>query len=540
MSNIEQGILNTEGRYTFAELAEWTSNDWKFPFGKVPIIGKVDSSGTRSAEKQPSCPILGISHDTRTLKEGDVYIAIKGERFDGHDFVEQAIGKGAAGLIVERDFPAFAEAMAGKPSIEIPQLIVPDTMAALWQLAAGARSTWTGIVIGITGSVGKTTVKELIASILAQKGTVAKTLGNWNNDIGLPLSMLAADRAADFFVFELGMNHPGEIDPLAGLLKPDWALITNIGKAHTEFFHSASLERLTVETPKPTPACGHPSEGGESGVAAHLHKGGDIFKSPLREGCRNGGVGLPTYRGTKHQSFNTLDGSGMTGALERIAEEKAAILNHASNAILNSDSEWFDRLRAGFQGRVVTLTHEPFSALQPGAHMVQNTRFAATVGLELGLSHEEIQRGLNSFQPLPMRWQTIKNDGVVFNGVVFINDAYNANPLSMRAALSTFADLPCEGRRFVVLGGMRELGAASEAEHAELLRFAESLTFDRLILVGSLWPTGIKKNAVGDLLRENLRAGDKVLFKGSRGERLETILEELNVEQAPCLFSRRR
>ncbi len=415
MSNIEQGISNIEGRFTFAELAEWTSEPWKNLSEKVPRVG--------------------ICHDTRTLKEGDVYIAIKGENFDGHDFVAQAVEKGAAGLIVEREFPNIGK----------PQLIVSNAWKALWQMAAGARSTWMGTVVGITGSVGKTTVKELVASVLEQKGTVAKTLGNWNNDIGLPLSMLAADRNSDFFVFELGMNHPGEIDPLAGLLKPDWALITNIGKAHIEFFQG----------------------------------------------------------------------------LEKIADEKATILNHASKALLDADSEWFDRLKSGFSGPVVTLTEEPFVAPQPGAHMIQNTRFAATLGLELGLSAEAVQKGLDSFKPLPMRWQTNEKDGVLF-----INDAYNANPLSMRAALSTFAELPGDGRKFVVLGGMRELGASEAEEHRTLSEFADSLGFDFIIRVGSAWSDGIEKNDVAILLRENLRAGDRVLLKASRGERLETILEE--------------
>jgi len=437
---------------TFQEIAAWTSNAWKFSPEKVPKLGKNDVCAPRSAEKQHRCPTLGISHDTRTLKEGDVYIAIKGENHDGHDFVEQAVEKGAAGLIVEREFPTIGK----------PQLVVPDTMEALWQLAAGARSTWTGTVIGITGSVGKTTVKELAASVLAQKGAVAKTLGNWNNDIGLPLSMLAADRSADFFVFELGMNHPGEIDPLAGLLKPDWALITNIGKAHTEFFQG--LEPV------------------EPGLATNFQ------------------------------------------ALERIADEKAAILNHASNAILDADSEWFERLKAGFQGRVVTLTDNSFVAPQPGAHMVQNTRFAATLGLELGLSSEEIQKGLDAFRPIPMRWEESEQ-----GGVTFINDAYNANPLSMRAALSTFAELPGEGRKVVVLGGMRELGAESETEHRELREFVNSLTFDSTLFVGPLWNFSgvVEKSKVVEVLREKLRAGDRVLLKASRGERLETILEAL-------------
>ncbi|MFA7369225.1 MAG: Mur ligase family protein [Kiritimatiellales bacterium] len=413
-------------KYSAAECAGWAAGVWRNSDGNFPI--------------------LGISHDTRTLKPGELYIAIKGAAHDGHDFVSKAIEKGAAGLVVEREFPMFGN---------VPQLIVPDTMPALWALAAGVRRHWAGTVIGITGSVGKTTVKELIASVLAQKGTVCKTLGNWNNDIGLPLSMLAADRHADFFVFELGMNHPGEIDRLAGLLKPDWAVLTDIGKAHIEFFQS-------------------------------------------------------------------LDG---------IAEEKAALLAHAGNALLDETSEWFGLFRAKCKGRIVTFGDEPFSftAPLPGEHMIRNARRAAALGLALGLSPEAVQSGLSSFQSAPMRWER-----TMHNGIVFINDAYNANPLSMRAALTTFAGLPCEGRRFAVLGGMRELGETAEAEHRELGKFVDQLKLDGVITVGKAGArilcdsiSGVEKSAAVEILRDQLRAGDMVILKASRGERLETILEEL-------------
>lgn len=413
-------------QFSAAECAGWCSAVWK--------------------NSDKNFPILGISHDTRTLKPGELYIAIKGASHDGHDFVRQAVEKGATGLIVEREFPAFGN---------VPQLIVPDTMPALRALAVGVRRHWAGAVIGITGSVGKTTVKELIASVLAQKGTVAKTRGNWNNDIGLPLSMLAADRNADFFVFELGMNHPGEIAALAGLLRPDWAVITDIGKAHIEFFQS----------------------------------------------------------------------------LEKIAEEKASLLACADNALLDETSEWVELFKARCKGRIVTFGSEPFgfTAPLPGAHMIRNSRRAAALGRELGLSDEEIQKGLSAFQPAPMRWER-----TLHNGIVFINDAYNANPLSMRAALTAFAEMPCEGRRFAVLGGMRELGGTAAAEHRELGQFADRLKLDCIITVGEAGAqiicsgiTGVDKSAAVDVLRTHLRAGDAVLFKASRGERIENILEEL-------------
>lgn len=416
-------------QFSAAECAGWAGGVWK--------------------NSDKNFPILGISHDTRTLRPGELYIAIRGTTHDGHDFVRQAVEKGAAGLIVDREFPVFGQ---------VPQLIVPNTMLALWALAAGVRRHWAGTVIGITGSVGKTTVKELIASVLAQKGTVCKTPGNWNNDIGLPLSMLAADRNADFFVFELGMNHPGEIDRLASLLKPDWAVLTDIGKAHIEFF----------------------------------------------------------------------------GNLEGIAAEKASLLAHAGNALLDETSEWFELFRGKCKGRIVTFGSEPFTFITPlpGEHMVRNARRAAALGLALGLSPEAVQSGLSSFRPAPMRWER-----TMHNGITFINDAYNANPLSMRAALTTLAGLLCDGRKFAVLGGMRELGATAEAEHRELGRFVDQLKLDCIITIGPAGAQiacngmlGLDKPAAVDILRSHLRSGDIVLFKASRGERLETILEELKTK----------
>lgn len=412
--------------FTFIELSEWCSISWKNCAAEVPVSG--------------------ISHDTRTLKPGMVYIAIKGATLDGHDFVRQAVEKRAAGLIVEREFPEFGT---------VPQLVVPDTMAALWQMAAGVRRCWSGTVVGITGSVGKTTVKEMVASVLAQKGTVCKTPGNWNNDIGLPLSMLAADRAADFFVFELGMNHSGEIDRLAGLLKPDWAVITEIGKAHIEFFQG----------------------------------------------------------------------------VEGIATEKASLLSHAANALLDETSEWFELFRSKCAGHIQRFGREPFNFTVPlpGDHMIRNARRAAALGLALGLSPDEVQAGLTAFQPAPMRWQELKKDGILF-----INDAYNANPLSMRASLTTFANLPCQGRRFAVLGAMRELGEQSIREHQELGRFVDTLKLDEVLTIGEAGTqiacrsrAGLSKPAAVAFLRKELRAGDWVLFKASRGERLETILDDL-------------
>lgn len=414
--------------FSSCQFASWTSRVWK--------NAAADFS------------IAGVSHDTRTIASGDVYIAIRGDRLDGHDFIESAVEKGASGLIVEREIP----------ECPLPQLIVPDALSALWDLARGARKTWTGTVIGITGSVGKTTVKEMTASVLSQSGVVSKTLGNWNNDIGLPLSMLAANQTSDYFVFEAGMNHPGEIDRLAGLLSPDWAVVTTIGKVHIGFF----------------------------------------------------------------------DG------LSAVAREKASIFKHSAHALIDAESEWFELLYRHATGETAVFRPSKmnFSVALPGDHMRENACIAAAIGRSLGLSDVQIQKGLDEFTPAPMRWHQIEH-----KGVVLINDAYNANPLSMRAAVSTFAKLPCAGRRIVVLGGMRELGAACHEEHLELGRFVASFGFDRVITIGELGAQivcpgerGVTKDEALHILCEFLQAGDAVLFKASRGERLETLLENLKLK----------
>ncbi|MFA5689421.1 MAG: Mur ligase family protein [Kiritimatiellales bacterium] len=411
--------------FSSGEFSKWTGAEWK-----------------NSADE---FSITGVSHDTRTLDSGAVYIALRGAVHDGHDFIPAAVERGAVALVVEKEIPSAA----------VPQLIVPDSLTALRKLAAGVRTTWNGTVIGITGSAGKTTVKEMIAAVLSQKGRVSKTPGNWNNEIGLPLSMLAAERDSDFFVFELGMNHAGEIAVLASLLQPDWAVITDIGKAHIEFFDS----------------------------------------------------------------------------VEAIATEKASLLKFAKNALLDETSEWFELLKQNTAGKISMFSDEvfEFSISVPGEHMIRNARRAVALARGLGFSAAEIQRGLDAFVPADKRWERAE-----ISGVVFINDAYNANPLSMRAALTTFAGLPVAGKKVAVVGAMRELGAASDAEHRELGALIDSLNFDCVITIGSAGAkivcrscAGLSKEAAAEMLAGILNPGDAVFFKASRGEQLETLVEGL-------------
>lgn len=437
------------------ELAEWVSRPWE--------------------NGQPKVPITGISKDTRTLLPGDLYIALRGDHFDGHDFVGAAFAKGAAGALV-------ADGFQGSEGL---LLRVQDTLQGLQSLARGYRKKWSATVVGITGSVGKTTVKEMCAAVLSMKGETHRTEGNYNNHIGLPLTMLSMSETAKHGVFEIGMNHPGEIGPLAKLLQPTIGIITDIGTAHLENFQS----------------------------------------------------------------------------LEGIAREKAELLGQLPShgtALLDRDSEWYDLMIchtcasvttvslegvADYVGSVVApavmvvephasrLVPREFTMPLPGEHTMRNALRAIALGMELGMDPAEVAAGLGKFKLPPLRWEESEECGVQF-----INDAYNANPLSMRAILQTFADLPGSGKKWAVVGGMRELGDAAEEEHAELGRFIDGLGLDGVIAVGELGKLiackgvapffqTLENPEAAQILKNHVRPGDRVLLKASRGERLEQVLD---------------
>lgn len=430
------------------ELSQWVSRLW--------------SNG------MPEGTVRGITQDTRQIRPGDLYVAIRGEHFDGHDFVGDAFAKGAVGALVQEGFNWS----------DNPILKVPDTVRGLQDLARGYRKKWMGMPIGITGSVGKTTVKEMCAAVLSMKGETHRTSGNYNNHIGLPLTMLSMPLAARYGVFEIGMNHPGEITELSYLLHPKIAILTDICNAHRENF--ASLEAIARE------------------------------KTKLAE---------------------RVPDSGMV--------------------ILDRDSEWYAMMRRHICARVVSVSlggiadyvGRPVSngvmnvngfdyvMPLPGEHIMSNALRAIALGLESHMEPEQIAEGLQRFSNAPMRWQESEIDGIRI-----INDAYNANPLSMRASLRTFAKLEGPGRKWVVVGGMRELGETSDHEHGELGRFIGELGFDGVIVVGELGlPIATEGNNefhycanaadAAQILKQSLVAGDRVLLKASRGERLEQVLD---------------
>ncbi|HEX4665968.1 MAG TPA: UDP-N-acetylmuramoyl-tripeptide--D-alanyl-D-alanine ligase [Chthoniobacterales bacterium] len=437
--------------------------------------------------------ITHLSTDSRTTQPGDLFVALRGENFDGHKFVNDAFVRGAAGAIVERKW-------SGKTPSDFALLRVADTLAAYQQVAARYRRSLGLKVVAITGSNGKTSTKDFTASVLARRFRVTKTEGNFNNHVGLPRTMLEAGAEDEIAVWEIGMNHPGEIAPLAELAKPDVAIITNIGLAHIEFM--GSREAIAQE---------------KGDLAASLGPNGILILNSADEFA-------PTI--AQRTSGPVI--------LAGIEEGEVRARNIAQTA-------------SGAEFSILEGAHHCHAVLPvPGLHMVQNALLAVAAGRAFGLSLEDCAAGLAS-APLTKARLQIKT----IHGVQFIDDSYNANPDSTKAALRTLAELETDGQRIAILGQMAELGAEARRGHAEVGECAASLGINRLIALGpgaagmatSAAAAGLAKSSVvgsaaeaADLLRENAHPGDLVLVKGSRSARTELVLEEFAKRQleTPC------
>ena len=429
-------------------LASWCNGEWnKTPLDKV---------------------ITGINQDSRNLSSGEIYVALQGKSFDGHNFIGDAFKSNASGAIVKRNC-----------NLDYSYLLkVNDPLIALQDIAYNNRIVWPGFMVGITGSAGKTTLKELCSAILDTQYTIHKTHSNYNNHIGVPLTLIGLKSEHEFAVLELGMSQPGEIKLLAEWCKPDVAIITNIGLAHFGNFNS----------------------------------------------------------------------------INDIANEKSSILRVLDNnqtAIIDADSRWYNYLCKSTNANIlstsmkglgeingyfesnnyIVVDKQRYKLPQPGEHMAYNVLKAIALAKLLNIETENIQNGLINYNPAPMRWQE-----TIINDVKWINDAYNANPLSMRAALKTFKSIPAK-RKWLVLGKMHELGNIEEHEHKLLFDYIDSLEIDGWIIIGSV-KNFMNKNNKGialvdmnsaiDILEKWIRPGDAVLLKGSRNEHLEKIFEFFN------------
>ncbi len=434
--------------------------------------------------------IKGVSIDSRNIKEGELFVALKGDRFDGHDFVPDAIKKGAWGALVERvELESKFASLGGIKNI----LPVEDTLFALQELSHLHRKKFSIPLVGITGSNGKTTTKEMLAGVLKQKGPVLKNEGNLNNHIGVPLTLLKLNGKHKTAVVEMGMSAPGEIDTLSRLVSPTVGVITNIGPAHLEFLGSLD------------------------GVAQ--------AKGELLDNLRPDGAAIlnadDSYFGTLKSKWN---GRTVTFGIENKADVRA------------SD------VRQGRDYTDFTLTADGSTAnvrIQAiGRHNVYNALAAAAAAIAVDMPLDAVKCGLDDFVPVAMRSE-IKE----LQGRTVLADYYNANPASMEAALVTLMSLKSNKQAIAVLGDMLELGETSAEAHRELGRTAARLGVDSIITVGTLMKhmaegaieAGLPRERVfetlthaeaAELVRKLSRPGDVVLVKGSRGMKMEKILEE--------------
>ncbi|HXM32760.1 MAG TPA: UDP-N-acetylmuramoyl-tripeptide--D-alanyl-D-alanine ligase [Chthoniobacterales bacterium] len=439
------------------------------------------AGGSISAD-DTSVIVSRISTDSRTLKAGDLFVPLRGENFDGHRFVEQAAERGAAGAMVEENWK-------GSTPKNFALIRVPDTLAAYQNLAANYRRSLSLKVIAITGSNGKTSTKDFVAAIFARGFRVTKTEGNFNNHVGLPQTMLTATSSDQIAVWEIGMNHPGEIAALAKLVAPDAAIITNVGLAHIEFM--GSREAIAAEK-------GALAEAVDVGGTVILN-GDDAFSESIAQRTR----------------------------------AKVILAGIENGAVLATD---VSQSATGCEFTILEGAHRCRAQLPvPGIHMVQNAMLAIAAGRAFGLSLEECAAGLAS-TPLTKARLQIKE----INGIQFIDDSYNANPDSMKAALRTLVELDADGRRVAVLGQMNELGEESERSHREVGETAAALGIDELFAVGATGATiahaaqraGLEKSSAVDSpeeaarrLSETAAPGDLILVKGSRSARMERVLE---------------
>ena len=439
-----------------------------------------------------------VCTDSRQAQAGDLFFAIKGDKFNGHDFLGELAAKKVAVVVIAR-----ARQPGKLPDCAV--IIVDDPRVALGRLATAYRAQFTLPVIAVGGSNGKTTTKELIAAVLRQKFSTLWSEASFNNDIGVPLTLLQLTAVHQVAVLETGTNHPGELAPLVKMVQPKLGVITNIGREHLEFF--GDLAGVAQE---------------EGALAELLPVAGKLFLNGDDE-------------------WSTQIAKRATAKVARVG--------------LNEGNCWratgvrFDKRGMSFKVIVAKpeLSGDYWINLL-GRHQVVNALFAIAIGAELGLAREDIQRGLAECQPAKSRLQLWEA-----GGVTVLDDCYNANADSMLAALQVLSELFCKGHRLAVLGDMAELGATSAAAHAEIGRFAAELGVGQLLAVGknanvmaaAARAAGLNRvlefadvEAVATGIKSLVKPGDVVLLKASRSVKLERVAEVLKMEvSGKCFFT---
>ncbi len=419
--------------------------------------------------------ITGWSTDSRTVAPGDLFFALRGPAFDGNCYVEAAFEKGAAGAVAERAF-------SGRPDV----IVVPDTQRALERAASGGRARWGGEVVGVTGSAGKTTTKEIIASLLAVEMPVGKTTGNLNNHIGVPLSILRLPDDARAAIVEIGMNHPGEIRHLSSIARPTIGVVTMVGFAHAEFFKSADEVALA--------------------------------KRELVESLPADGTAILNADDPRVAAFRSIHpGRTVTFGFQQSADVRPESVAYGPEGI---------RFRVGGTN---------FESSFLGRHGLMNLLAGLAVARVFGIAPERLRDAVHDLKPVKMRGERFAH-----NGVLILNDCYNSNPDAARAMLDVLRDIPAR-KRYAVLGEMLELGQWSEPLHRDIGRYVAQCGIDVLVgirgaarqMVDEAIRSGLRAGAAffyddpdsaGAFLRGLPEAGDAVLFKGSRGTQVERAL----------------
>lgn len=457
--------------FDFDELAQWCGGKWL---------------------SRPQSAITGFCFDSRKIKLGELFVALRSDNADGHDYVGKALASGAAAALVQKDSAIAASAK------NIPLLLVDDTLAAFQQIARGWRRKVAPFIVGVTGSVGKSTVKEWTAAMLADWKPTASTSANFNNDIGLPASILAMPPNAEYGVFEAGMSHPGDMTPLCATMLPNAAIITCIAPVHIEFFESLAgiaHEKATLLRSVPS-----------NGFAVLDAKGGFFDALAGEAQCRIVGVCTVAKDETPPET----------------ARYTARLLDE-TNCRLEVNGPGLETPCQVTLGR-------------PGAHNALNAILATAAAHECGVPWETIIRRLSSLPGMALRWERFSRDGLDW-----VCDAYNASPTSMAASIRAFAMIApprTDAQRFFVLGDMFELGRDERRYHAEIaevLASIESNSNDTLLCTGKLAPLFAPANFHGHvlhagsaldaarILRREARPGAAILLKASHGMHLDSV-----------------
>lgn len=463
---------------------------------QTPLWTSQDAAAATRGRASAAFAVNGVSIDTRTLQKGDLFVALKGDRLDGHDYVDAAFAAGAGAVMVFKDYDVS--------KAKGPVLVVDDTTRALEDLGRAARARCKGTIIGVAGSVGKTGTKEMLATLLSASGKTHASKKSFNNHWGVPLSLSNLPADADFGIFEIGMNHPGEIIGLTDQVKPDIALITTIDREHIEFFDNgldgiadANAEIFTGMS--------------ENGIAILNHD--NPYFERLKAHAEK--QGIKDIRG-----FGEEDGAGIK----------------LVDCALHADSS---RVTADIDGEKVK-----YKLQIPGKHIVLNSLGALGVVKAAGADLEKGIEALKNAEAVSGRGNRYQITLVAGEPpLTIIDESYNANPASMQAAFKVFelVEPQGEGRRLAILGDMLELGKDGPRLHAELANPLLKAKTDQLFCCGPLmdalyqalpaeWQGAHAKDskALTDIVKETVKPGDVLLIKGSAGSRMAYVIEALH------------